>query len=76
MREVNPSCVAIVLTAYPDVRSAVEGIRLNIDDYMTKPANADELVANLAEKLAARAAESVDPDERRDSIRSPSTRIH
>ena len=76
IREVNPRCVAIVLTAFPDVNSAVEGIRLNIDDYILKPSSADELVANLANKLAARAAENLDPDERPNSSRSPSSRIH
>ncbi len=72
MREACPSCVAIVLTAYPDVNSAIEGIRLGIDDYIVKPSNADELVAMLAEKLAKRAAENADPDRRPDL---PSSRI-
>jgi DNA-binding response OmpR family regulator len=54
MREVNPDCVTIVLTGYPDVESAVEGIHLGVDDYIMKPAKADVLVALLAEKLAAR----------------------
>jgi DNA-binding NtrC family response regulator len=53
MREVNPQCVAIVLTGYPNLESAVEGIHVGIDDYIAKPANADALVAVLAEKLAA-----------------------
>lgn len=54
MRAVNPDCITIVLTAYPDVETAVEGIHLSIDDYITKPTSADALVALLAEKLAAR----------------------
>jgi DNA-binding NtrC family response regulator len=54
MKKINPDCVIIVLTGYPAVDSAVEGIRLGIDDYITKPANADLLVAALAEKLAKR----------------------
>jgi DNA-binding NtrC family response regulator len=53
MREVNPQCVAIVLTGYPNLESAVEGIHVGIDHYISKPANADTLVAVLAEKLAA-----------------------
>jgi putative two-component system response regulator len=72
MREKYPRCVAIVLTAYPDVNSAVEGIRLGIDDYIVKPSNADALVAILAEKLAKRAAEEADPDRWPDL---PSSRI-
>jgi len=54
MKRVNADCVIIVLTGYPAVDSAVEGIRLGIDDYITKLANADLLVAALAEKLAKR----------------------
>ena len=51
VREVNPRCVTIVLTGYPGLESAVEGIHLGIDDYIVKPTNADALVALLAEKL-------------------------
>jgi ActR/RegA family two-component response regulator len=36
------------------LESAVEGIHLGVVDYITKPTNADELVALLTEKLAAR----------------------
>ena len=54
MREVHPRCVTIILTGYPDLESAVEGIHLGVVDYITKPTNADELVALLTEKLAAR----------------------
>jgi DNA-binding response OmpR family regulator len=54
MRETNPQCLNIVLTGDPDEESAQEGIELGIDDYITKPARADVLVAMLAEKLAGR----------------------
>jgi DNA-binding NtrC family response regulator len=54
MREINPRCITIILTGYPDMESAIEGIHLGVVDYITKPTNADELVALLAEKLAAR----------------------
>jgi DNA-binding response OmpR family regulator len=54
MRAKNPQCVAMILTAYPGVETAVEGIHLGIDDYLLKPTNADTLVALLAEKLARR----------------------
>lgn len=54
MRDTNPECLTIILTGFPEEESAEEGIRLGIDDYIAKPANADVLVAMLAEKLAAR----------------------
>jgi DNA-binding response OmpR family regulator len=54
IRKVNPRCAAIVLTGYPGVESAVDGIHLSIDDYIIKPADTDALVAVLAEQIAAR----------------------
>ena len=54
MRAANPACINIILTGYPDEESAVEGLKLGIDDYIAKPANADALVAMLAEKLTGR----------------------
>jgi two-component system, NtrC family, response regulator HydG len=54
MREAAPHCVMIMLTGYPDMESAEEGISLGIDDYIAKPTDANLLVALLAERLAAR----------------------
>jgi ActR/RegA family two-component response regulator len=56
MREAAPNCVIIMLTGYPDMESAEEGISLGIDDYIAKPADANLLVALLADRLAAREA--------------------
>ena len=60
MQEVNPTCVVMILTAYPAVESAVEGIHSRIDDYIIKPSNADALVALLAEKLLAPRIQNAD----------------
>ncbi|HYL16544.1 MAG TPA: response regulator [Terriglobales bacterium] len=54
MRQANPRCIAIILTGYPDLDSAVEGIRHEIDDYFVKPADIDSLVAAMEGKLAQR----------------------
>ena len=54
MRGKNPRCACIILTGYPALDSAVEGIDVGIDAYLMKPTNADALVALLAEKLAKR----------------------
>jgi DNA-binding NtrC family response regulator len=63
MREVNPGCIAVVLTGYPGFDSAVEGIRLNIDDYFVKPADVDSLVAAIHAKFAERKqAQNSEPD--------------
>jgi two-component system response regulator HydG len=60
MQAANPRCATLILTGYPTVDTAVEGIRLHIDDYLIKPTNADALVALLAEKLAAGQAKPTD----------------
>ena len=54
MREVHPRCITIILTGYPDLESAIEGIHLGVLDYITKPTNPDEVVARLIAKLTAR----------------------
>jgi DNA-binding NtrC family response regulator len=54
IREVDPRCIVIVHTGYPGLESALEGIRLGIDEYVIKPSDADALVALLAKKLASR----------------------
>jgi ActR/RegA family two-component response regulator len=61
MQTKHPNCANIVLTAYPAVESAIEGIRLHIDDYIVKPANANALVAVLAERLRQRSAKPNQP---------------
>lgn len=54
IRHKNPRCVVIVLTGFPALSSAIEGIQEHIDDYVVKPSNPDHLVALLADKLAKR----------------------
>lgn len=52
MRQLNPYCVTIVFTGFPSPETVREGIQLGVDDYIEKPADANELVAILGEKLA------------------------
>jgi DNA-binding NtrC family response regulator len=54
MRQVNPKCVSIFITAYPALETAQRAIQGDIDGYVSKPADIDELVALLERKLAAR----------------------
>ena len=54
IRAIDPECVAIILTAYPDMESAIEGIHYGVDDYIVKPADAAQLIAILAATLAKR----------------------
>lgn len=57
MQALNPACVTVILTGYGDVESATEGSQLGLDDYIFKPVAPNELVALLAEKLAAKSAQ-------------------
>ena len=54
MREANPDCVTILLTGYPAVETAVRSIRVEVDDYFTKPADLDAIVSAIDRKLLAR----------------------
>jgi DNA-binding NtrC family response regulator len=56
-RAANPSCVAILLTGYPDFDSAVEAIDSEVDGYLVKPADIEKLVKTIEQKLAARMSE-------------------
>lgn len=54
MREAHPACVNIILTGYPGVDTAIEGIREKIDEYILKPTDTDKLIALVVGKLAER----------------------
>lgn len=54
MRRVQPEAVTFILTGYPDFESALQAIRNQVDDYLTKPADVLSLVAALKQKLANR----------------------
>lgn len=43
IKEINEDIIVIVITAYGDVKSAVEAMKLNAYDYVTKPFEIDEI---------------------------------
>lgn len=47
MRQARPRSVVIVITGYPGLESAIEGIRHKVDDYMVKPIEYDALITKL-----------------------------
>ncbi|QTA92142.1 PAS domain S-box protein [Desulfonema magnum] len=54
VKEINPETVVIIFTAHADISSAIDAIRFDADDYLTKPYEVDELyfkVANCLQKL-------------------------
>src|SRR3954447_4465822 len=54
MRRVQPHALTIILTGYPAFESALQAIREQVDDYIAKPANVDELVSTIKSKLTHR----------------------
>jgi DNA-binding NtrC family response regulator len=53
-REANPRCVAILLTGYPDLDSEMESVKKEIDGYLVKPADIENLLKTIEQKLASR----------------------
>jgi ActR/RegA family two-component response regulator len=52
MRRIHPQAVTFILTGYPAFETALEAIRLQVDDYITKPTDTDGLVQKIRDKLS------------------------
>lgn len=52
MRRTQPQAVTFILTGYPAFETALEAIRLQVDEYITKPTDTDTLIHKIREKLA------------------------
>ena len=50
MRRVQPRAVTLILTGFPDFETALEAIRSQVDDYLTKPTDIRRLVQTIKEK--------------------------
>src|SRR5438094_5977734 len=61
MREANPDCVTVLLTAYPAFETAVRSIRAEVDDYFTKPADLDAIISTIDRTLLARGMQRTAP---------------
>jgi two-component system, response regulator RegA len=48
LKEADPSTIVVVLTGYGSIATALEAVRLGATHYLTKPANADEIIAAFA----------------------------
>jgi two-component system response regulator RegA len=57
----DPSTVVVVLTGYGSIATALEAVRLGATHYLTKPADADEIVAAFARGGAPPAALPEEP---------------
>ena len=50
MRRVQPNAVTLILTGFPDFETALEAIRSQVDDYLTKPADIKLLVDTIKDR--------------------------
>lgn len=50
MRRVQPDASTFILTGYPDLETAVQAIRNQVDDYFAKPLRIDQLVEAIASR--------------------------
>jgi two-component system, response regulator RegA len=48
LKEADPSTVVVVLTGYGSIATALEAVRLGATHYLTKPADADDILAAFA----------------------------
>jgi PAS domain S-box-containing protein len=48
MRRVQPDACTFILTGYPDIESAIQAIRSQVDDYFAKPLKVDEMLAAIS----------------------------
>jgi YesN/AraC family two-component response regulator len=54
MRRIQPDAITIIITGYPAFETALEAIRGQVDDYIVKPANTEELIDTIRQKLTNR----------------------
>jgi two-component system response regulator RegA len=47
VKAIDPATVVVVLTGYGSIATAVEAVRLGASEYLTKPADVDQIVAAL-----------------------------
>jgi DNA-binding response OmpR family regulator len=59
MRRAQPGCKNFILTGYPGLENTIRAIQSQVDDFFTKPADIEELVAKIKARLAAPAAKPV-----------------
>src|SRR5258705_2883352 len=52
MRRVQPEAATFILTGYPDFDTALQALRDQVDDYLTKPADIKYLIEPIKQKLA------------------------
>src|SRR4051812_4179426 len=47
MRRVQPDAATFILTGYPDLETAIQAVRSQVDDYFSKPLNVPDLLSAI-----------------------------
>ncbi|MGI9104372.1 MAG: response regulator [Terriglobales bacterium] len=61
MRRTQPQAVTIIITGFPAFETALEAIRQQVDDYVVKPANVEQLVRMIKARLEANPPRALRP---------------
>jgi two-component system response regulator RegA len=69
LRDIDPATKIVVLTGYGSIATAIDAVRLGATHYLSKPADADDIVAAFA-RAEAPPLEPLDPPDR--DYRAPS----
>jgi DNA-binding NtrC family response regulator len=56
LKQYDPSCVVIIMTAYASTDSAIQALKFGAFDYLQKPFKVDELIATLKRGMESRKA--------------------
>lgn len=59
MRRAQPRCRNFILTGYPGLENTIRAVQSQVDDFSTKPADIEELVAKIKARLSAPAGKPV-----------------
>lgn len=54
MRRTQPRAVTIIITGYPAFETALQAIRKQVDDYVVKPTNVEQLVFSIRTRLSSK----------------------
>jgi YesN/AraC family two-component response regulator len=54
MRRTQPNAVTVIITGYPAFETALEAIRKQVDDYVVKPTDVNQLIEIIERKLSQR----------------------
>lgn len=51
IKEIYPDIISILMTGYPGISSAIQGLRQNIHDYLIKPFSVEQAIASIERAL-------------------------